>query len=64
MNEFFIEFAISTVFSLLKGLTKDPKRKETYKRVFLKIRDTITLTYDGVIYADLAPEEEVKPKKK
>lgn len=62
-REWLIDFAISTVFTLLRGIVKDPKRKEAYKRVFLKIRDTITLVYgDDPLFA--VPVEEVKPTKK
>lgn len=63
MNEFLIDFAISTVFTLLKGLVKDPKRKEAYKRVFLKIRDTITVVYDGDSLFAVPVAEETKTDK-
>lgn len=66
MNEYLIDLAFSIIFTVLRGSVKNPKSKEQFKRVFLKLRDQINLFYGDDSEFQAEPEEEeieaLKPK--
>lgn len=45
MMEFWIDLAFSVMFTLLRGLVKDPKKREEMRKVFLKLDTLIHAAY-------------------
>lgn len=45
MGDFWIDLAFSVLFTLIKGLIKDPVKKEQYRRAFLKLAGYINMAY-------------------
>lgn len=45
MNEFLIDLAFSTIFTLLKGVIKSEKSKAEYKKVLKKVYTQIGAAY-------------------
>lgn len=45
MEDFFIDFGFSTIFTLLKTVVKNPVSKARYESVLRKIRDRINAAY-------------------
>lgn len=47
MDNFFLEWALSTIFSFLKYSIKNEESKARWKRAFLKLRNQIDIAYGG-----------------
>lgn len=45
MEGFWIDFALSIIFTLLRGLVKDPEKRESMRRAFYKLDGLIHFTY-------------------
>lgn len=44
-REFWEDFAFSTVFTVIRGVIKNKKKKAEAKRLMLKLRDLINVAY-------------------
>ncbi len=47
MNDFWVDMALSVLFSVLKQVVKNPAKKAELKKAMLKLRDTINIAYGG-----------------
>ena len=47
MGDYFVDMALGIIFSALKVLVKNPKRKGQLKKAFLKLRDAINTAFAG-----------------
>mgnify|MGYP001320477171 CR=1 FL=1 len=45
MNDLFLNLAISTLLTAIKESVKNPEKKITLKRAFLKVRNAINTLY-------------------
>lgn len=45
MGDFWIDFALSIIFTLLRGLVKDPEKKEAMRKAFYKMDGLIHIAY-------------------
>jgi hypothetical protein len=47
MFDYLFSMALAILFQVLKGIIKDPGKRDAFKAAMLKLRDQINLAYDS-----------------